>query len=220
MLLIVSSFIEDMSHLMTKPKKWHVCPAKTQISLGIRPVWSVFVVHMKKPWILSYPLSAQQTLWSDWADAQADLSLHWAHMPLCWLCHEAARMSYYVGSLLEIEWKLWNINTCTLWTQWVKVKFISFLLFSTVFQSYSTVFQSNWDNDEVIMKSFSQWSAAKVWKESSGARTWNPLIWRREPKPFVGHKTSPGCYAHNLKARDGQFWVLGEKTPKMPKGDK
>ena len=29
-----------MSHLMTKPIKWHVCPAKTQISLGIRPVWS------------------------------------------------------------------------------------------------------------------------------------------------------------------------------------
>ena len=23
-----------------KPNKWHVCPAKTQISLGIRPVWS------------------------------------------------------------------------------------------------------------------------------------------------------------------------------------
>ena len=25
---------------MTKPTKWHVRPAKTQISLGIRPVWS------------------------------------------------------------------------------------------------------------------------------------------------------------------------------------
>ena len=29
-----------LSHLMTKPTKWHVRPAKTQISLGIRPVWS------------------------------------------------------------------------------------------------------------------------------------------------------------------------------------
>ena len=29
-----------MSRLMTKPSKWHVRPAKTQISLGIRPVWS------------------------------------------------------------------------------------------------------------------------------------------------------------------------------------
>ena len=29
-----------MSHLMTKPTKWPVRPAKTQISLGIRLVWS------------------------------------------------------------------------------------------------------------------------------------------------------------------------------------
>ena len=56
-----------------------VRPAKTQISLGIRPVWSVFAVRMKKAWVLSYPLSAQRRLWSDWADAQADLSLRWAH---------------------------------------------------------------------------------------------------------------------------------------------
>ena len=68
-----------MSHVMTKPTKWHVCPAETQISLGIHPVWSVFTVRMKKVWVLSYPLSAQQRLWSDWADAQADLSLCWVH---------------------------------------------------------------------------------------------------------------------------------------------
>ena len=49
----------------------------------------VFAVRMKKAWILSYPLSAHQRLWSDWADlslpdqslirAQADLSLRLAH---------------------------------------------------------------------------------------------------------------------------------------------
>ena len=38
-----------------------------------------FAVCMKKAWFLSYPLSAQRRLWSDWADAQADLSLRWAH---------------------------------------------------------------------------------------------------------------------------------------------
>ena len=32
-----------------------------------------------QPGQISYPLSAQQRLWSDWADAQADLSLRWAH---------------------------------------------------------------------------------------------------------------------------------------------
>ena len=29
----------------------------------------VFAVRMKKAWVLSYPLSAQRRLWSDWADA-------------------------------------------------------------------------------------------------------------------------------------------------------
>ena len=39
----------------------------------------VFAVRMKKPLVLSYPLSAPRRLWSDWADAQADLSLRWVH---------------------------------------------------------------------------------------------------------------------------------------------
>ena len=77
---------------MTKPTKWHVRPAKTQISLGISPVWSVFTVRMKKAWVLSYTLSAQRRLWSDWADAQADLSLRWAHMQFCRFCHALAHI--------------------------------------------------------------------------------------------------------------------------------
>ena len=39
----------------------------------------VFAVRMKKTWVLSYPLSVQRRLRSDWANAQADLSLRWAH---------------------------------------------------------------------------------------------------------------------------------------------
>ena len=59
---------------------------------SILPVWSVFAVRMKKAWVLSYPVSAQQRHWSDWADAQADLSLRWAHRSFCWFCHEAAQI--------------------------------------------------------------------------------------------------------------------------------
>ena len=58
-----------MSRPMTKPTKWNVCPAKTQISLGIRDqprhpssLISVFAVRMKKAWVLSYPLSIQRRL--------------------------------------------------------------------------------------------------------------------------------------------------------------
>ena len=52
----------------------------------------VFAVRMKKHWILIYPLSAQQRLWSDWVNAQADLSLRWAHRSFCWFCHAAAQI--------------------------------------------------------------------------------------------------------------------------------
>ena len=48
-----------LSRDMTKPTKWHVRPAKTQISLGIRPVWS------------ESSLSAWRKLGS--------LATHWAH---------------------------------------------------------------------------------------------------------------------------------------------
>ena len=83
-----------MSHLMTKPTKWHVRPAKTQISLAIRSVWS------------ESSLSAWRKLGS--------LATHWAHsedsdqtgqMPrliwvfaaqsFCWFCHQAAQLLLY-----------------------------------------------------------------------------------------------------------------------------
>ena len=40
---------------------------------------TVFAVCMKKAWVLSYTFSTQRRLWSDWVDAQTDLSLRWAH---------------------------------------------------------------------------------------------------------------------------------------------
>ena len=73
-----------------------VRPAKTQISLGIRQVWSEssmciqWIATSKGPKLSS---CGQRGLWSDWADVQADMSLRWAHMPFCWICHEAAHIA-------------------------------------------------------------------------------------------------------------------------------
>ena len=81
-----------LSHGMTKPTKWSVRPVKTQISLGIPPsLIRVSTVRLKQNWVLSYPLSAQRRLWSDWSDAQADLSLRWAQKSFCWFCHAVAQ---------------------------------------------------------------------------------------------------------------------------------
>ena len=38
--ILIAFILLYLSRLTTKPTKWHVRPAKTQINLGIRPVWS------------------------------------------------------------------------------------------------------------------------------------------------------------------------------------
>ena len=83
----------QMSHDMTKPTKWQnqqirrlrsawasaQSDQKTKISLGIRPVWTESSLCAQ--WVAKDPsfLHADSEDWSDWADAQADLSPRWAH---------------------------------------------------------------------------------------------------------------------------------------------
>ena len=86
-----------MSHLVSKPTKCHVRPAKTQISLGIRPVW------------LESSLCAQRVakgpsfLHADSEDSdQTGRSPGWSESSLgalsfCWFCHEAAHITFLPG---------------------------------------------------------------------------------------------------------------------------
>ena len=89
----------------------HEPPHDKTNKMTVRPA-RVFAVCMKKARVLSYPLSTQRRLWSDWADTQADLSLHWAHMPVCWFCHEAAHTCIIVSPRFlsvndEMFWHIW-----------------------------------------------------------------------------------------------------------------
>ena len=96
-----SCTILNLNRLMRKPIKWHVRPAKTQISLGIRRVWS------------ESSLSAWRNLGS--------LATHWAHsedsdqtgrMPrLIWVF--AGRTCHFVGFVMRwlICWYL-LVVTC------------------------------------------------------------------------------------------------------------
>ena len=63
-----------------------VLPAKTQISLGIRPVWSESSLSAWRNLGSLATHWAHSDDWSDWADAQADPSLRFAHMSFCWFC--------------------------------------------------------------------------------------------------------------------------------------
>ena len=69
-----------MRHLMTKPTKLHVCPAKTQISLGIHTVGSEYSLCAQ--WVARDPSFLH-------ADSEK-LSLRWTHMPFLWFCHKVA----------------------------------------------------------------------------------------------------------------------------------
>ena len=92
-----------LSRLMTKPTKWHVRPAQTQISLGIRPVRSESSLSGRKIIGSSANHWAHCEDWSDWADGQADLSLRWAHMSFCWFCHEAAHLVLFWFKAYKID---------------------------------------------------------------------------------------------------------------------
>ena len=74
----------NLSRSTTKPTKWDVRPANSDQPRHLPSLIRVFAVRMKKAWVLCYPLSTQRRLWSDWADAQADLNLRWVHMSFCW----------------------------------------------------------------------------------------------------------------------------------------
>ena len=74
----------NLSRHMTKPTKWHVRPANTQISLGIRPVWS------ESSLCAQCVAKDPNFLHADSEDS--DLSLRWAHMPIHWFCHDAAQI--------------------------------------------------------------------------------------------------------------------------------
>ena len=76
-----------------KTNKMACAPSENSDQPGHPPsLIRVFALRLKKAWVLGYLSSAQWRLWSDWADAQADLSLRWAHMPFCWFCHDAAQI--------------------------------------------------------------------------------------------------------------------------------
>ena len=105
-------FLSAILHIQTQknknPKKWNTfepprdktkkvgsAPSEDSDQPGHLPsLIRVFTVRMKKAWFLSYPLNTQRRLWSDWADAQADLSLCWVHLPFCWFYHEVAHFTW------------------------------------------------------------------------------------------------------------------------------
>ena len=87
--IFASGLVHVHSRLMTKPTKWHVRPAKTQISLGIRPVWSESSLCAK--WVAKYPVLLH---------ADSEDSYQTGRMPrLIWVF--TGRTSHFVGFVMR-----------------------------------------------------------------------------------------------------------------------
>ena len=80
-LKIETSSCCHLSRFMIKPTKW-LCAQRR-----LRSAWA----------------SAQTWHWSDLADALADLSLRWAHNPICWFC---GRLMIKPTKWLCAQWRL------------------------------------------------------------------------------------------------------------------
>ena len=88
----------------------------------------VFAVRMRKAWVFSYPLSAQRRLWSDWVDAQAGLSLRWAHSHFVGFV--IRRLICYIGRVVRPqlaetwkEWIVWEFYYVNPWMDVLNVHF-------------------------------------------------------------------------------------------------
>ena len=88
-----------------KTNKMTCAPVKTQISLGIRPVWSESLLSTWRNIGSLTTYWVQSEHWSDWADAQVDLSLCWVHMSFYWFCHAAAHIYLKINSCTVVRIK-------------------------------------------------------------------------------------------------------------------
>ena len=125
-----------LSLCTTKPTKWPVRPAKTQISLGIGPVWSESSLSA---WRNLGSLATHWTHsedWLDWVVAQADLSLHWVHRLFCWFCCAQAHFCRSSKTTYG-AWRFKRVTWIMLW------KLSGHSLYSTIKQAKNHLWENN-----------------------------------------------------------------------------
>ena len=86
-----------------KTNKMTCAPCEVSDQPGHPPsLISVFAM-----WRTNIYWCGQRRLWSDWEDAQADLSLRWAHMQYCWFCHVGAHFRSNFCQTPNIPLHIW-----------------------------------------------------------------------------------------------------------------
>ena len=82
------------SRLITKPTKWPVRPGKTQINLGIRPVWSVPSPSLATHWAHSEDSDQTGRIWV------------WFR----WFCREVAHLAEIERNCFACAFMFWTAN--------------------------------------------------------------------------------------------------------------
>ena len=87
----------------------------------------VFAVRLKGCEGSKLALCWQWRLWSDWADAQADLSRRWAHITLCWFSRVTAQIISELSSwtFLSAVIDIADISTNWLLRNWRQFNYIN-----------------------------------------------------------------------------------------------
>ena len=89
-----------------KTNKISVRPAKTQISLGIRPVWSESSLCIE--WVAKDPsfLHVDSKDWSDWVDAKAHLDAQ----PFCRGSNAVLSLLEPASTLMRKHYQIFNLQ--------------------------------------------------------------------------------------------------------------
>ena len=147
----------------------------------------------------------QLRLWSDWADAQADLSLCCVHRSFCWFCH--AQDHLYI---LYLRTKTWISEKAASWPRFSIIKWIKFLLFIMLwYQSGRTDYRRGFDEKNFVMnlKMLESRSLcptfwyAGFWPFLAGIRY---AVSRAQPRERFGRNSLPKLADFSL------FWAEGE----------
>ena len=104
--LVLGSMWIEPQHDKINKMTW--APSKNSDQPGHLPSL-IFAVRIKEACILSYPLNAQRRLWSVWADAQAELSLRWAHVILLVLSCCGSIVDRWTDGRMD-KWMDRNVN--------------------------------------------------------------------------------------------------------------
>ena len=99
-----------LSRDIRKKSCLHVRPGKIQVSLPIYAVIRIFTGHILDSQECKDSSVVDNEDWSDCANMQADLSVHWVHMSECPLSHVTQMIP--VSMVNVLSWPRWLIWMC------------------------------------------------------------------------------------------------------------